>query len=157
MTFTQLFHQSESESCSPLHVAARHETFHMLLSNCVCQMRNVCTDLLKSCYTYVVIKTFEKCWFSSLLTDSFLSILFIISCNQISELKNRDEICCCVQNQSTWATSSRDSRLMALRANSLSTWPPFSNYHGLGRSIPDLFSPLPHSARMCHYSCVSFH
>lgn len=50
-------------------------------------MRNVCTDLLKSCYTYVVIKTFAKRWFSSLLMDSFLSVVFIKSCNQISELK----------------------------------------------------------------------
>lgn len=79
MTFTQLFHQSESEARSPLHVASRHETFHMLLSYCVHQMRNVCMHLLKSCYTHVVIKTFETRRFPSLLTDSFLSVLFVQS------------------------------------------------------------------------------
>lgn len=100
-------------------------------------------NLLKSCYTHVVIKTFGKLWIPSLLMDSFLSTLFIQSCNQISKLNNRDESCCCALTRVLWVTSSRDSCLMALRASSVSPWPPHSNYRSLGRSIPDLFIFLP--------------
>lgn len=57
-------------------------------------MWNVCTNLLKSCYTYVVIKTFEKRRFPSLLTDRSLNVLFVRSRNQMSGLEKTDWRCC---------------------------------------------------------------